>query len=181
MLTSSSQGPAIRQLQRNINARFEQLNMLAHSSVQVTGAFDSNTLLAVKYLQCLGGLQVDGRVNEPTQRFIEQGIPALEKLFIGSTGTAVRAVQRTLMAAQITAVADGKFGQFTELGVKRYQQSLGLTDDGIVGVKTWEKIVRSRLTTVPCIALLPNPYSITQSTSTDQLHSVEQSVLNGKL
>lgn len=181
MLTSSSQGPAIRHLQRHLNVRLEQLDMLAHSSVQITGVFDSETLFAVKYLQCLVGLPVDGRVGEPTQRFIEQGVPALKTLMVGSTGTTVRAVQKTLVSARITVVADGNFGQFTELGVKRYQKSLGLTDDGVVGTKTWEKIVRSRLRTIPCIALLPNPYSIVHSASTDQLHSAEQSVLNGKL
>lgn len=181
MLTSSSHGPAIKQLQRHLNARLEQLDMLAHSAVQVTGVFDGDTLLAVKYLQCLGGLPVDGRVNEPTQRFIEQGISALQTLSIGSKGTAVRAVQRSLMTAQISVVADGKFKQFTELGVKRYQQSFGLVDDGIVGPKTWEKIVRSRLKTIPCIALLPNPYSVSQCDSMIQSHSVEQSALNGQL
>ena len=181
MLTSSSQGPAIKYLQRHLNVRLEQLNMLAHSSVQVTGVFDDDTLLTVKYLQCLIGLPVDGRVNEPTQRFIEQGVSALEALSVGCTGTAVRAVQRSLIAAQILVVADGKFGQFTELGVKRYQKSLGLTDDGIVRTKTWEKIVRSRLKTIPCIALLPNPYSVSQCDSMAQSHSLQQSVLNGKL
>ncbi len=181
MFTSSSQGPAIQQLQRNLNDRLEQFDMLAHSSVQVTGVFDSDTLLAVKYLQCLGGLPVDGRVNEPTQQFIEQGISALPTLSVGSTGTAVRAMQRTLIAAQIEVVADGNFGQLTELGVRHYQKNLGLTVNGIVETKTWEKIVRSRLKTLPCIALLPNPYSITQCDSMPQLSNARQSALNSKL
>ena len=181
MLTSSSQGPAIRHLQRHLNVRLEQLDMLAHSSVQITGVFDSETLLAVKYLQCLVGLPVDGRVNEPTQRFIEQGVSTLKTLSVGSTGTAVRAVQRTLISAQISVVADGKFGQLTELGVKRYQKSLGLTDNGLVETKTWEKIVRSRLKTIPCIVLLPNPYSVAQCDSMAQSHSFRQSARNGKL
>lgn len=171
MLTYSSQGPAVRQLQNNLNARLKQLNMLVYSSVEVTGIFDDDTLLAVKYFQCLGGLPVDGRVSEPTQRFIEQGVLALQKLSVGSTGTAVRAVQRTLMITQPSLVADGKFGYSTETSVKRYQRSLGLVDDGIVGTKTWEKIVRSRLTTIPCIALLPNPYSIAQCDSMAQSYN----------
>lgn len=174
MLTSSSQGPAIKRLQRSLNVRIEQLDMLKHISVQVNGIFDGDTLLAVKYLQSVSGLPVDGRVNELTERFIEEGVSALEPLTIGSIGTQVRAVQRSLLMAQITVAADGKFGDFTALGVKRYQQSVGLVEDGVVAAKTWDKIVRSRLKNIPCIALLPNPYSVTQST-----HS-EQSTLNGR-
>ena len=155
--------------------------MLAHSAVPITSVFDGDTLLAVKYLQCLVGLPVDGRVNNLTQQFIEQGVLALEALSVGSAGTAVCAVQRTLVAAKIGVVADGRFGQFTELGVKRYQQNLGLLEDGVVGAQTWEKIVRSRLKTIPCIALLPNPYSVAGCDSMAQSHKAEQSVLNGKL
>lgn len=175
MLIPSSQGPAIKQLQRNLNARLDQLDMLIHISVQVNGIFDSDTLLAVKYLQSVGGLSVDGRINEPTKRFVEQGTSALDVLKIGSRGNQVRAVQRTLIAHDIEIVADGHFGEFTELGVKRYQQGLNLIDDGVVAAQTWRNIVRSRLRSVPCIALLPNPYSIAQ------LASSEKTATNGKL
>ena len=174
MLTSSSQGPAIKRLQHSLNARIEQLDMLQHISVQINGIFDGDTLLAVKYLQSASGLPVDGRVNEPTERFIEEGVSALEVLAVGSVGTQVRAVQRSLLMAQITVVDDGKFGAFTELGVKRYQQNAGLVEDGVVAAKTWDEIVRSRLKNIPCTALLPNPYSVTLTAYS------EQSALNGK-
>ena len=35
---------------------------------------------------------------------------------------------------------DGKFGKNTELAVKQYQISKGLTADGIIGPKTWESL-----------------------------------------
>ena len=159
MLNSRSRGPAVRQLQRNLNARLEQLDMLPHISVEIDGLFDCDTLLAVKYLQSVSGLPVNGLVDEPTKRFIEQGTSALKMLKRGSMGTQVRAVQQTLIAAQIEIVADSYFGEFTELGIKRYQQSLQLVDSGVVDAQTWESIVRSRLKSLPCIALLPNLYS----------------------
>ena len=160
MLNSRSRGPAVRQLQRNLNARLEQLDMLSHVSVEMNGLFDRDTLLAVKYLQSVSGMPVNGVVDEPTKRFIEQGTAALKMLKRGSMGTQVRAVQRTLIAAQIEIVADSYFGEFTELGIKRYQQSLKLIDSGVVDAQTWESVVRSRLKSLPCIALLPNPYSV---------------------
>ena len=187
MLNSSSRGPAVKQLQRNLNARLEQLGMLSHISVEIDGIFDSDTLLAVKYLQSASGLPVNGRVCESTRRFIERGFPALRTLKLGSTGTQVRAVQRTLNAAQIEVVADSHFGEFTELGVKRYQQSLNLADSGVVDTPTWENIVRSRLKSVPCIALLPNPYSIGQLVGFREVakeateHSTKEAATNGKL
>ena len=159
MLNSRSRGPAVRQLQRNLNARLEQLDMLPHISVEIDGLFDCDTLLAVKYLQSVSGLPVNGLVDEPTKRFIEQGTSALKMLKRGSMGTQVRAVQQTLIAAQIEIVADSYFGEFTELGIKRYQQSLQLVDSGVVDAQTWESVVRSRLKSLPCIALLPNLYS----------------------
>ena len=162
MLTFRSQGSAIKQLQRNLNRRFEQLDMLWDISVTVNGVFDSETLLAVKYLQCVAGLSVDGRVSDRTQAFIEQGAAGLDILSIGSKGTSVAAVQHTLIDANITVLVDGVFGQFTELGVRRYQQNLGLVSDGIVRVETWEAVVRSRRKNVPCIALLPNPYDLSK-------------------
>lgn len=162
MLTPRSQGSAVKQLQRNINRRFEQFDMLSDISVAVNGIFDGETFLAVKYLQCVAGLSVDGRVSDRTQAFIEQGAAGLSTLSIGSMGTSVLAVQRTLIDANITVLADGLFGQFTELGVRRYQQNLGLVSDGLVRVETWEAVVRSRLKTVPCIALLPNPYDLSK-------------------
>ena len=159
MLTFGSQGAAVKQLQRSLNARLDQLKMHSDILTQTNGVFDEQTLLTVKYLQCASGLPVDGRVSDRTQTFIDQGTAGLETLSIGSTGTQVAAVQQALVAAQITVLVDGKYGQFTELGVRRYQQNLGLVSDGIVKLETWEQIVRSRLKSIPCIALLPDPYS----------------------
>lgn len=160
MLTFGSQGPAIKKLQSSLNAQFERFDVRSIISVEVSGIFDEETLLAVKYLQCAGGLPVDGRVDNRTLLFAEQGAAGLEMLSIGSRGTAMKAVQHTLASAGIRVLIDGQYGQFTELGVRQYQQNLGLVSDGLVKVETWERVVRSRLKSIFCIALLPDPYSL---------------------
>ncbi|MBR8833418.1 MAG: peptidoglycan-binding protein [Stigonema ocellatum SAG 48.90 = DSM 106950] len=37
---------------------------------------------------------------------------------------------------------DANFGQKTEQAVKNYQQKHGLTADGIVGIRTWEELIK---------------------------------------
>ncbi len=158
-LNLGSTGPTVRRLQRNLNSRFEQLGMFAEMAVRVDGFFGPATLASVKYLQCVCGLPVDGRVCDRTLAFITQGAAGLPALSIGSTGTQVAAVQQTLSAAQIWLISDGIFGELTEQAVKVYQHELGITSSGIVRGETWEMVVRSRLDGLPCVALLPHLYA----------------------
>jgi peptidoglycan hydrolase-like protein with peptidoglycan-binding domain len=37
---------------------------------------------------------------------------------------------------------DGSFGQATENAVKNYQKANGLTQDGVVGEKTWNSLLK---------------------------------------
>ncbi|MBE6787451.1 MAG: hypothetical protein E7537_03780 [Ruminococcaceae bacterium] len=46
-----------------------------------------------------------------------------------------------LLQKQLGIEADGKFGSITEKTVKKYQKEKGLKTDGIVGLKTWKKIL----------------------------------------
>lgn len=56
----------------------------------------------------------------------------------GDKGAAVLRAQRALRRTPDHSVAvDGDFGPDTEAGVRRFQESAGLTVDGIVGDKTW--------------------------------------------
>lgn len=159
VLTIGYQGSSVRRLQRALNLRFQQLDVISTTlSVQVDGSFGPETLSGVKYLQCVGGLPVDGRVGDRTWAFINQGAAGLPILSLGSRGTGVLAVQQAILAAQISVVTDSRFGPLTQQAVQLYQRQLGLCVDGIVGEKTWEKVVRSRLSGLPCTALLPNPY-----------------------
>jgi len=66
-------------------------------------------------------------------------------LRLGSTGSAVSEIQAMLiLLGYLEAPVDGRYQEPTEEAVKAFQTDVGLTDDGIVGPATWEK-------------LLPNP------------------------
>lgn len=56
-------------------------------------------------------------------------------LKLGSRGTDVITLQKKL-----NLQADGIFGPLTQEAVKEFQQANGLTPDGIVGAKTWDKL-----------------------------------------
>lgn len=68
----------------------------------------------------------------------------------GSTGAAVKALQRMLHSLEYTNIngksliaIDGSFGSNTEEAVKRYQKNRGAKKpDGIVGSWTWEKLLK---------------------------------------
>ena len=57
------------------------------------------------------------------------------ELKLWSNGDNVKKLQKAL-----GITVDGKFGESTELAVKKYQKNNGLPQDGVVGPKTWKKI-----------------------------------------
>lgn len=59
----------------------------------------------------------------------------------GDTGDAVEQLQRTLSALGYAVAIDGAFGAGTEAAVIRFQSNNSLTADGIVGPKTWAKLL----------------------------------------
>ena len=75
-------------------------------------------------------------------------MPILHK---GSTGAAVKTLQRLLRQLQYVntdgktlLIVDGSFGSNTEAAVKRYQQKHLNGVDGVVGIKTWNKLLNGR-------------------------------------
>lgn len=69
---------------------------------------------------------------------------ALKVLRKGSEGEQVKALQRMLYAMGYNIGSnpiDGDFGSKTDAAVRAYQKKYGLAVDGIVGVKTWCKIL----------------------------------------
>ena len=79
---------------------------------------------------------------------VKIAMPVLKK---GSTGAAVKTLQRLLRQLQYVntdgktlLIVDGSFGSNTEAAVKRYQQKHLNGVDGIVGVKTWNKLLNGR-------------------------------------
>lgn len=71
----------------------------------------------------------------------EVGLPTLQK---GSEGKTVKALQILLIGYGYSCGsygADGDFGAATKKAVCAYQKVNGLEDDGIVGPKTWAKLL----------------------------------------
>ena len=79
---------------------------------------------------------------------VQVELPILRK---GSSGNAVKTLQRLLRQLQYVnldgktlLIVDGHFGSNTEAAVKRYQQKHLNGVDGIVGIKTWNKLLNGR-------------------------------------
>lgn len=69
------------------------------------------------------------------------GAAGAERLQYGDAGPKVLALQQRLkLLAFYDDVLDGKYGYQTYLAVKKFQESAGLTADGIAGPKTLEKL-----------------------------------------
>jgi peptidoglycan hydrolase-like protein with peptidoglycan-binding domain len=69
----------------------------------------------------------------------------------GMNGAAVRRAQSLLNAsrgARRPLVADGRFGRLTREAVMAFQQTKGLTADGIIGAETWRALEAQPLASV---------------------------------
>ena len=72
----------------------------------------------------------------------ESKVIEMETLRNGSKGTQVKVLQWLLKDLGLyTLNVDGKFGSKTEQAVKAYQKANALYVDGIVGKKTWTKLL----------------------------------------
>lgn len=68
--------------------------------------------------------------------------PTRPTLRLGSTGNAVSEVQAILLLLDyFEGPVDGQFRMDTESAVQAFQADVGLSDDGIVGPATWEKLL----------------------------------------
>ena len=154
-LALGAYGDEVKILQSHINHRFEQLSLLSASQIMVDGYFGLKTRNAVFYLQCIGGMRVDGRVGPQTWRFIKDGYAGLSILQRGSQGSGVLVVQLMLKRLQFPDLTiDGIFGEHTEQAVKTMQQQFGLVPDGVVGPKTWKPISEARFISQPSAAFV---------------------------
>jgi hypothetical protein len=127
VLRNGSSGSAVRTLQYMLRA--------SGRSVTADGVFGSGTESAVRSYQSAHGLTVDGVVGNNTWYSI---LPVLRE---GSTGEAVKGLQRELVDAGYSLTVDGSFGPATNSAVRSYQSKVGLVVDGVVGNNTWGSLV----------------------------------------
>lgn len=73
-------------------------------------------------------------------KFEKYGTQPLPTLYFGSSGVAVRALQRLLLSNGYTVRVDGIFGALTETAVKAFQNQRNLAVDGVVGQRTWRAL-----------------------------------------
>jgi peptidoglycan hydrolase-like protein with peptidoglycan-binding domain len=103
-------------------------------SLTVDGSFGPITESRVISFQRSKGLAADGVVGPRTWTAL---VVTVQR---GSRGQAVVAAQKLLTHRGYTLTADGVFGAMTATKTQAFQQSRGLTSDGIVGPRTWAKL-----------------------------------------
>lgn len=127
--------------------------------VEVNGIYDENTRRAVSAFQRFYGMDVTGKVDEPTWNAIvsvyydvtdelpPEVLPYPGRAFrAGDAGEEVKFIQNALNTVRrgIKEIppldVDGMFGPKTENAVKAFQNYYGLTPDGVVGPLTWAKL-----------------------------------------
>ena len=112
-----------------------QYLLRAHGhAVAVDGDFGPQTAAAVAAFQTAQGVTADGIVGPITWPRL---VIAVQQ---GSTGDAVRAVQQFGLQrspGEDPLAVDGSFGPLTKERVEFFQESWGLTLDGVAGRETW--------------------------------------------
>ena len=92
-------------------------------------------------------------------------------LKLGSNGEEVKDLQRRLIIEGYncgSSGADGDFGQGTYDAVRRFQQEVGLTADGIVGDETWHALVA-------VTGVNGNPFLLKKGDKGDNVKSLQKS------
>uniref|UniRef100_A0A0C1QRQ3 Peptidoglycan binding-like domain-containing protein n=1 Tax=Tolypothrix bouteillei VB521301 TaxID=1479485 RepID=A0A0C1QRQ3_9CYAN len=136
-----SDGPEVASIQRC-------LKQLGYFNGKVTGKFASKTREAVIRFQQDNRLPTVGVVGSQTQRLLRSqcqsrtsGGRVSEGLQRGSSGASVRRLQQDLQRlGYFNGAITGYFGSETERAVSQFQQSNGISPDGIVGTRTEEAI-----------------------------------------
>ena len=112
------------------------LNQRIRAGLATDGIFGPLTASAVRDFQAICGIAVDGEVGNQTW-------PRLTvQVQLGSTGSAVRAVQHNLRYAYgfSSLAVDGIFGPVTQSAVRSFQARFKIGVDGIVGPVTWNTL-----------------------------------------
>lgn len=114
-------------------------------SLAIDGIYGKETASKVTDFQKQHHLQVDGMAGPETIDCLEKvsgqspsnasNQPLLQK---GDEGEAVKQVQAKLQKSGFELSVDGIYGSETESAVKAFQESAGISIDGITGPNTWQ-------------------------------------------
>ncbi len=120
----------------------------------VDAKFGDNTKAAVERFQAIMNLAIDGIIGTNTwsaivMEFNQIGIPLVDEptetpLQDGSQGLAVQKFQSYLnhvLKLEPELATDGIFGTNTKQAVMKFQAMYDLKIDGLLGNKTWNKII----------------------------------------
>ena len=169
----------------------------------VDGVFGKDTEAAVKDFQKRNSLPVDGMIGKLTKAKLESGnvvkkddpstginantaehLSTDGNMVSGTTGEAVKEVQTILAGlGYYTGPVDGRYGELTIIAVKAFQRKNGLTADGKVGPKTYEKLTdgsalaKNDGTTAPSPdskGLSPNGSMVLGSSGTDVMNAQQK-------
>ncbi len=183
-LRVGSSGSAVRTIQQQLNRI--RVNYPAIPAItRVDGVFGNETRRAVEAFQRIFDLTPDGVVGKSTWYRISYIYVAVKKLAelnsegerpqyddnsypgllrFGDTGTGVQTLQlylKTIAAFNpfLPDVSiDGFFGRGTENAVRAFQEYYGLAEDGVVGERTWDRIVSVYLQVTEEGTLTIRPY-----------------------
>ncbi len=150
LLKLGASGMEVRKLQ----ARLAELGYYAGG---VDGIYGETTATAVKAFQRNNGLSGDGQAGEQTQKKLYSTTAnyanhpvatadpgASRSLELGMTGNDVYALQQRLIELRyLTGVADGVFGEETQIALTAFQKNNNLTADGKAGAATLRKLAGS--------------------------------------
>jgi peptidoglycan hydrolase-like protein with peptidoglycan-binding domain len=183
ILRQGSKGSAVSELQQLLQNK-------GFYNGKIDGDFGAGTTNAVLKFQQANGLLADGIVGSFSWSKLpavsSSPLQALPTLLPGSKGTAVAQAQQLLKnKGYYQGRIDGDFGMGTRDAIAAFQRANGLTVDGKVGEKTWQKlqapaiakdtpetpvtfveIVRPSSPVMPIPSLTPNPTSVFVPTPT---------------
>lgn len=147
----------------------DRLTALGYYEGAIDSTFGYSTYQAVRDFQAVNNLQVDGIVGSITWHKMMDGsalpkppptvpAPGPLRLELGSTGLLVQQVQEKLIELKYYGgPLDGKYGYSTVTAVRAFQQVNGVTADGIVGQKTWDKMMKGSPLPKPADIPVPVP------------------------
>lgn len=119
-----------------IQQRLYELGYLAAAEL-VTGNFGDKTEEAVRQLQQINGISVDGKVGRQTTNLLYSDEVKPNMLVYGDKSQVVEEAQKRLKAlGYLTTEPDGSYGQDTAIALKQFQSRNDLIVDGYLGPST---------------------------------------------